>query len=110
MTLTCTPMHSLVSLQWSGWASFNTGWLPWLAVEQPWSPLARSFLNMLAQMGIKTTQSGGKFTVQRASLYPTFFASTDKTGSVHVSLLSGTVFLNMFQSNFKQAPPPIFYP
>ena len=45
--------------------SFNTVWLPWLAVEQPWSPLARSFLNMLAQMGIKTTHSSCRSTISR---------------------------------------------
>ena len=37
------------------WGDFNTGWLPWLAVEQLWSALAGSFLNTLAQMDIKTT-------------------------------------------------------
>ena len=26
---------------------FNTGWLPWLAVEQPWSALAGSMGNSL---------------------------------------------------------------
>ena len=35
---------------------FNTGWLPWLAVEQPWSALAGQFLTLLAQIRVKTTQ------------------------------------------------------
>ena len=29
--------------------------LPWLAVEWPWSALARPLLTLLAQMGVETT-------------------------------------------------------
>ena len=38
-----------------GWLGGKTWQLSWLALEKPWSALARPFLSFLAQTGIETT-------------------------------------------------------
>ena len=48
-----------------GRVSTQLVWLPWLAVEQPWSLLPGWFLNMLSQLGTKPLNSSCRGTISR---------------------------------------------